>query len=453
MQNQAKVDRVSLQCRWLLYALVLTLVFEGIVRKLLPSALGLGLFFLKDLICFAAIYLLFNSKFRNYEGKMYGIWKVLFIAFIPIILYTGTFDVKLSVFGLKQYLLPIVITLLVPSAFPGNSVEAFKKFSAFLAFLLIPTTLVAVLQNSLPSSHWLNKSVGGGDLAGFSAAGYLRVSSTFSFTAQYSWFLNSTCVFLMTRFFLPPTYANKLLRPIEKLMPAVLSLMLITGAFITGGRTAVLGCGSCLFLGFLICGVKRPQLLFSKGLLIVLISAMSLSALSAFRPEFFAAYYARSQGTETMSHKDEVQERILGEFTSWMGWFEDQKLLPFLFGNGLGVMSNGSEQISAYAGEKKWGGFWTESDVASTFWEGGLYLAIIWYGFRLYMIFFCFRMWTSTKTTSYGMASSFLLSHVVIMGILGTLGIQPPVFFWWCLCIGAMIAIKNFDGIKPASLT
>jgi hypothetical protein len=82
--------------------------------------------------------------------------------------------------------------------------------------MIIPTTLVAVLQNSLSSSHWINLSVGGESLEAFSAGGYLRVSSTFSFTAQYSWFLVAESFFLAASFFMPPReffYLGKNLKP------------------------------------------------------------------------------------------------------------------------------------------------------------------------------------------------------------------------------------------------
>lgn len=451
--SKTKADKFSLQCRQLLYALVLTLVFEGIIRKLIPSALGIGLFFLKDILCFAALFILFNKKFRSFERRMYNMSQMLFLAFIPLIIYTGNFDVRLSAFGPKQYMLFIVIALLVPSAFPVDKEEEFKKFCAFLALLLLPTTLVAMLQNALPPTHWLNLGVGGDSLKAFSAAGYLRVSSTFSFTAQFSWFLNFVCVFFMIRFFLLPVYANKFLKMVERLMPIILGSMLIVGAFITGGRTAVLGCGSCLALGFLISGLRSPQWLFSKGILVGAIAALGLVVLSAAKPEFFAAYTARSQGTETMSHADEVESRVLGGFVDWVGWFENQKLSSFLLGNGLGVMSNGSDQISPYAKEIRSSGFWTESDIASTFWEGGLYLAVIWYGFRLAVILFSIEIWRTLKKTSYALASSFLLSYIIITGIIGTLGIQPPVAIWWFLCIGALITIKNFDSAQQPPLS
>lgn len=439
------IDKVANQCEKLLYALVITLVFEGILRKVLPSAFSIGLFFVKDLMCIYGIQILLKKKLTGLEERISYMWRVLFGAFIPLILYTGFFDVKLSLFGPKQYLLFIITALLVPTAFPAYKVNEFKKFFAFLAFLLVPTTLVAIVQISLPSSHWLNQGVGGSNLQGFSAGGYLRVSSTFSFTGQFSWFLNSACVFFAIRFFLPPTYTNRNMRSIDKYMPYLLVLMLIIGAFITGGRSAVLGCGACMLLGVLLSGFKRPQWVFSKGILMGLFVAFGITVISAVKPEFFAAYTARSQGTETTSHSEEIGERLLSEFVGWTSWFNKQELVSMLLGNGLGVMSNGSDQISSYSQGIRADGFWTETDMATTLWEGGLYLAFIWYGFRLSIIVFCLRIWRSLTNTSHILASSFLMSYIIIIGVNGTLGIQPPVAIWWFLCVGSMITIKNLE--------
>jgi len=51
------MSRSQLRIHRCLCALVLTLLFEGIVRKLAPSFLGIGIFFLKDLVGVVLLYL------------------------------------------------------------------------------------------------------------------------------------------------------------------------------------------------------------------------------------------------------------------------------------------------------------------------------------------------------------------------------------------------------------
>ena len=425
----------------LLYALVLVLVFEGIVRKVVPSALGMVVFFMKDVICIITLYYILLAKFSNYLGGLYNNWKILFIIFVPVLLYTAFLDLPLSIFAAKQYLLYVTVAFLVPMAFPSSKVESFKRFVAFVALLIVPTLVVSILQNSLPPSHWLNLSVGGESLEGFSAGGQLRVSSTFSFTGQYSWFLNSACAFWVVMVFLFPNIKFKQ----KTLISALVGAALLLSVFITGGRTSVLGSGACLFIGFILSSWKLPSLMIRKGVIALLFLASSLVLFRTVKPEFFAAYDERSNGTGTMSHGEEMQGRILGGFIDWTHWFWDQDMTSILIGNGLGIMSNGSDKISSYASRIRTGGFWMEGDVPTTAWEGGLYLLIVWYVFRATIILFCVKLWYSTKSKNYTLASSFLLANVIINGITGNIGMQPPVAIWWWLSVGAIIAIQEFD--------
>ena len=435
------LNKASTKYEKLLYALICTLVFEGIVRKLLPTSLGQLVFFFKDLLCLTAFYFIAKVKLASSLKLIYTRWMIVVIAFCPLLIYTAMLDLPLSVFAAKQYLLYVSAGLLVPLAFPPGEVEKFKRFSFFFAALVIPTTLVAVLQNSLSGSHWLNRSVGGESLDAFAAAGYLRVSSTFSFTGQYSWFLNAVCAFVFLGFFLP--YFHKAY--LKWIITATFGILFMVGVFITGGRTAVIGSGGCLLIGFLLASWKAPSLTVSKGLIVGTIVFASLSLVRTIKPQYFAAYDRRSSGTKDVSHEEEIQDRVLDGFTSWTTWFWQQEPTVVLLGNGLGVMSNGADKVSVYAYFIRVTGFWTEGDTATIAWEGGLYLLILWYGFRLMIIAICFNLWRKIKYGKYAVPASFLLANVIIMGVNGNLGMHPPVAIWWWLSVGCVVALQGFD--------
>jgi hypothetical protein len=454
MQPSGKISDKIVQCQQLLYVLIAVLVFEGLIRKLMPSAVGTLIFFLKDFLCMGGVYLIFSTKLiANASADLQKKMQTLFFVFLPVIFYTFSLDPLLSLFGAKQYILYMIIAILVPVAFPLSQIRRFKRFVIFLMLLLVPTTLVAILQNSLPPTHWLNLSVGGESLEAFAAAGYLRVSSTFSFTGQYSYFLNACAAFLGILIFMPlkidPRHA---LYRVAKFLPVIAGGSLIIGVFITGGRTAVLGSGGVVVMGLTLSMFKSPAFFLRRGLIFIAAMACGFVVIRSAKPEFFAAYEKRSSGHVDQSHSEEVEGRILGQFTSWTSWFFEQELPSIVFGNGIGVMSNGSDQISGYARSVRFGSegkFWTETDFSTTLWEGGLYLALIWYGFRLMIIAYCTRLWFLTKNSTSGAAISFLLSFVVINGIVGALGIQPPLVIWWWLCIGAIVTIHGFQ--KEAS--
>ena len=445
-----KINKACAKYERLLYFIVCLLVFEGLLRKVVPAAIGLLIFFLKDLLCLVAIYFISKVRLNSNSNWLYSRWKLLLIGFVPLLIYTAFFDLPLSIFAAKQYLLYVSAGLLVPMAFPESRVEEFKKFAAFFALLLIPTTLIAILQNALPPTHWLNLSIGGESLEAFSSGGFLRVSSTFSFTGQYSWFLNAVCAFMIIGFFLPPS-ENTRHWTIQFLLPVLLGILLIIGVFITGGRTAVLGNLGCVAIGFILSSVKSPGSTFGKGIAVSIFLIPSFLLLHAAKPEFFAAYEGRSGDTETATNQEQLQGRILGTLFDWTDWFGEQDIASVLIGNGLGIMSNGSDKISTYASRIRSSGLWTEGDMPTTAWEGGVYLLLIWYGFRAAVVLFCFKLWYSVKDDRYAAVSSFLLANVIINGLFGNIGMQPPLALWWWLSVGAIIAIHSYDRASQQS--
>jgi hypothetical protein len=446
MDKAKAQDKLREQIKKLTYLIVFVLIFEGLMRKMLPSALGLLIFFLKDILCIVGLFLIRNAKITGLTLTLVRNWKTVLIAFIPPLLFTVFHDPVLSIFGLKQYLLFAVVGVLVPLAFPADKMEEFKTFVVVITLALIPTTATAIIQNSLPATHWLNMSVDGTSLEGFAAAGRLRVSSTFSFTGQYSWFLNMVCAFLAAGFFWPGGAINKN-KAWQIAYLASTALALLVGTFITGGRSAVLGCGFCLALGFMLSGVKSPGKMVSKGILIIGLMVLALGVIRGVKPEFFAAYDERSSGSEDGSQAAEMQSRVTGGFLGWTEWAFDQDIIAIMFGNGVGLMSNGSEKISQYAYDLKneESAISTESDFDSTIYEGGIYLAIVWYVFRIWIIVFCVGIWQKMRRKEWAVVVSFLLSYVIFNASLGVIGKNPPANIWLFLVIGSIIVIKNYN--------
>lgn len=447
-------QKISSQCKTLLYILIATLVFEGIARKLLHP-LSILIFFIKDIVCIISVFLIRDVRLPSSILHLKSIWQNLFLLFIPLLFFTGFKDPILALFAFKQYLLYAIVGALVVMAFPLEELEAFQKFLFFAVLLLVPTTMTALLQNSLPASHWLNASVDGDSLEAFSAVGYLRVGSTFSFTGQYSWFLNAESFLLATSFFLPPTFSSRIGKILKPFIYSTLLLMLAVSAFVTGGRTAVLGCGATLALGTILISIRRPQWIMSKGALIIIAAVLGLSSLRAAKPEFFMAYDARSADKEGYTHNQEVAGRVADSLFDWTSWFWDQDIASITLGNGLGVMSNGSEKISGYAARIKIHGTWTENDVPTTFWEGGMYLAVIWYGFRLFLILLCYRVWYAIKENTLASAASVPLAYVTMSGSVGQLSMQPPLSIWLWLAIGIIFFLYNlyyYQSIKSKAI-
>lgn len=443
MDNQQ--EKLRIYIKKLLYVLVFVLIFEGLMRKMLPSALGLLVFFLKDILCIMAIFSISKAKLNGLALMLFKNWKTVMLVFIPPVVFTVFHDPILSIFGLKQYLLYMIVGVMMPFAFPPDKMDEFKKFVTCICLALIPTTAVAVLQNSLPASHWLNLSVDGGSLEGFSAAGRLRVSSTFSFTGQYSWFLNMVCSFWAMSFFWPKGEVKEKAKSWQIIYLAATGVSLLIGTFITGGRSAVLGCGVCLALGLAFAAIKSPGQIVSKGLTGIAVFTVVLGGIRAAKPEFFAAYDERSSDNDSGTQSEEMKGRVQGNFLNWTNWVFEQDIVAIMFGNGLGVMSNGSEKISQYSYDLKLESTGTESDFDTTIYEGGIYLAIVWYTFRLWMIMFCLGIWQKMRRKEWGVLLSFLLSYIILNASIGAVGKNPPVNIWLWLAIGSVLIIKNYN--------
>jgi hypothetical protein len=108
-------------------------------------------------------------------------------------------------------------------------------------------------------------------------------------------------------------------------------------------------------------------------------------------------------------------------------------------------MSNGASQVSAYAAYIRTKVIWTEGDVPTTFWEGGLYLALIWYGFRLSLIILCYNMWRSLKHSGLFTAACVPFAYVIIHGMIDQFGLQPPLSIWWWFAIGLIFFISRAE--------
>jgi hypothetical protein len=425
--------------------LIFTLIFEGLARKMAPAALGIGIFFFKEFLAVILLLLCLKGD-QNVEAmRLLGVMRLMFVLLLPCFIATMLDDPVLAVFGLKQYLLfPTVAVAMCAAYLPDNRQQLFSLFR-MIALSLFVTTLVAVAQNRLPRDNWLNLSVGGDDLSAFSAGGYLRVSSTFAFVGQYCYYLNALCYFLPAFF-----YFKKAPRTWMAIVQAIFLLgLFVVGMFVTGSRLAVLGnlavcCAGGLLL--IVCGGGRAliKLTFPIVAGIVLLGVMQQQY-----PEFFAAYQARMGGATDTSHSIEVKERVEEGLLGWTSGLTEAP--PSLFGYGLGVMSNGSEKLSAYAAHWRSGGFWTETDQATTLFEGGWYLVLIWYGFRFWVIMQSLIIVLRLSSLEYKLIACFAWGFILVVGLVGTLAIQPPLAIWWWLAVGLIRCLDRFDhesGIK-----
>lgn len=225
----------ELRLRRLLSLLVVVLTFEGIARKALP-AFSVSLFLFKDAIVTIMAFFVVQMPEAPALVALWRAYKILAVLFVPLIIATGWNDWWLAVFGAKQYLLFPMVGFATFYAFQNTRVEQIVRFFRWTSLLIIPTAVLALVQLRLPQDHWLNMSVSGDSLRAFSAGGELRVSSTFSFVAQYSAFLNAQLFILMLAL-----HEWRKRSPVWKVVIFFLVPLLVMSSFVTGSRGAVVG--------------------------------------------------------------------------------------------------------------------------------------------------------------------------------------------------------------------
>ncbi len=428
--------------QWLTIAMAVLLVFEGIVRKFVGGGnLGHAIFFAKDALTLVMIACLVIRAGELIGASRYLAkrWIILCALFIPVIVATAIRDPILAVFGAKQYLLYPAIALTFLEGFGRLPFDELRRWLLLFAWVLIPvTTAVALTQLMLPPTHWLNLTTEGTSLEGFSAAGELRISSTFPFVAQYSMFLNFAVIPVVALI-----WWKRRSERVGTIVATVAAVLFVIGTFATGSRSAVWGVGSILAASAFVYILRARPRSLPFVITTAVVGLLALVVSREIAPEAFAAYDARAGGREDRTHVQEVTQRV---WNSTVGWVGGPRWAPAtVFGYGLGVMSNGSDQLSSYAREWRSDGRWTETDIANTLFEGGYYLVLLWMAFRLLIVITCLKYALQIRHPRLFGVGCVAQGFIIVTGLLGTLGIQPPLAIWFWMAVGLLLTIVRVD--------
>jgi len=434
----------------LLFVLLLvSLIFEGILRKVVPGGIGRFIFLAKDLVVISLAFTLLGRNLPTVVRPLLFLWIGLAIALLPSLFLTAARDPILAVFGAKQYLLFPLVTLAFVSHFgarPEN--ENFVLLAKALGLSILVVIPVAIIQLFLPGNHWLNLGVGGADLSAFSAGGRLRVTATFPFVAQFAWYLVAAlpaailCIFAREQ------------KGLEKWLfhGAVLLSLLLIGNFATASRAAVIVSAGVIVTSGAVVVLRGHGKAIQHYLGYMLGIVALIIVMRMVVPQAFEGYIARTggEGLHSAEQTQQVLSRLDHNFTSWRNaHFADR---VGFWGIGLGTMSNGVQTFSAYAREIRSTGFWGETDMLNTYIEGGYYLLFIWMSFRLAVIGYCFFLLMQIQQTRLFYIGSVFFGYVLVNGLMSTLGIQPPLSIWFWWNVGFLLVLHQYDARLPQLL-
>jgi len=428
--------------RGTLLLLIFELTFEGLARKMNIAGTNIAIFVLKDVIVAALGIQILRLRRPPAIQFLWAAYMTEIFLFRPLIIQTAIHDPILAIFGAKEYLLYPLVAFAVFLGFEKSSARDIVHFFRWIALLVIPTAAVALIQLRLPPTHWLNMSVDGQSLEGFSAAGFLRVSSTFPFVAQY-------CAFINAEVFIAMLALNNLrdVGFLKKMLYLSIVPLLVVSSYVTGSRGAVLIDLAIMAIAGILSLMKFQVRSALRVGVIIGGLFLTLAAAHYLLPDAFAAYSEREQG-QLIGASTEIQQRI---YDATFGWIAGIVNTPFL-GYGLGIMSNGSQLISNYALTTR-AFTWTETDFATTLFEGGFYLVLVWYAFRYYVIYQVVKRFLGMISGELSIPCAFCAGYVTIIGLTETLALQPPIAIWFWLAVGTALLIwwKSVEPKQPAS--
>jgi hypothetical protein len=233
------------------------------------------------------------------------------------------------------------------------------------------------------------------------------------------------------------------LPPLKKLIYLAPIPLLVVCSYLTGSRGAVVG--NMMVLVFAV-GLACLRFELRKLMGFVWIAGAIAVVVVGFQflfPDLMATYTVREQG-HAFGVSNEIQGRV---FDAFFGWTRYVREVPF-FGNGLGLMSNGSQSLSDYSKNFRIASGWTETDFATTLVEGGPYLMVVWYAFRYFIIFQTTRRFLFQTNKDLFVPAAFCQAYVILVGLTGTLGIQPPIAIWWWMSVGLSTILAFHPSVR-----
>lgn len=333
--------------RYLLWAFILALLFDGALRKwFLP---GLSDILLLSRVPVAIIIYLLALQVGIFSVNLFVISAVFLSVATCLTGYLAHGNLLAIGYGTLTNYFFIPLIFIFPKVWNWSDVQRVGRFFLLVA---IPMTVLLALQFYLPQSAWVNLSVGGTEGAGFTGGlGRYRPPATFSFITGTAQFYTLFSAFFLYQFL----HRQTLPQPILILCGICLPLALF------GSISRLLAIGVLLvFIMALIAliynGRRIPKSFRMIGVVAFCVLIASQFTFFDDATDAFAARWESATGED----KGGVREAILMRtFRDLSNPFIHAGSLPF-FGYGLGTGTQAGAQLVsgergfAYA-EGEWG--------------------------------------------------------------------------------------------------
>lgn len=358
---------------WLYFWLLFT---DGILRKWLLPGLSTQLLLVRDPIAIFCMLrgwaYLWHSSSRIWIQSIYLIGVSSFLLALTV----GHGDFITAAYGVRIFLFHLPLIFLFPCVFDRDDVFIFCRV---VVSLVIPMTILIVIQSSLPATHILNIAPGGEGTAVFAGAlDRFRPPGVFSFINGLALFYGFAFASLMALLF---GMSSRRFNNILRLVPIGVSLVIAIP--VSMSRSLLFAYALvfiALVISFVISATPITSLVRSFSLIaLVVIVGISVptfkSSVSAFSSRWHDAAEVESSGNGVVGV---LNSRV---FTSLLKPLSQSHTAPLL-GYGIGMGTNvGSQRLTG-----KFQYLIAEDSWEATLGEHGLFLGFFLLTWRLLLM-------------------------------------------------------------------
>ncbi|MFW6218357.1 MAG: hypothetical protein ACOC4K_05135, partial [Verrucomicrobiota bacterium] len=187
-------DQVDRHLRYLVYLYIALVVLEGAMRKWILPGLSDALLLIRDPLVLAAYALAFVH--RRFPMNAYVIsGALLMLLYAVVTTFFGHGNVFVTLFGVRTNFMHFPFAFIMGNVLNRDRVIEVGRWWLWGSLIM---TVIIVLQFGSPQNAWINRSVGGGEGAGFDGAmGRFRPPGTFSFIVGTVLFYTTASAFLV----------------------------------------------------------------------------------------------------------------------------------------------------------------------------------------------------------------------------------------------------------------
>ncbi len=413
-------------------AAVLLNMFEGAIRKwVLPGSSEV--YFLKDFVVIGAVLSISLSsvKLKLIPGYQRVVkWFAIVAVVIGLCaLNTNLGSLLTAVFGVKSYLLYPLLIVVVPRVLP--TFGSLQRSVRIFLLLAIPVCLLGMAQFAAPADSALNRyAIGEEDIATFGEYGAVRITGTFAYISGHTAFLLVLLAVCLGAIGTDDRISWRL--------TALATLFLAIGnLFMTGSRAVFYIAGGLVVCSLVAFGFTRSAV--SRRLRSFLLIAVVVTALvtsTEVKRAYEALLYRFESTDEEFMDRAFQHHDILLDLAAYSG--------PFGFGPGITQPGAFALQVALNLPPPAVTPPVVEAEYARILVEVGVIGAILWYAFRIVVIY---ALWQSyrylNKTELRFWTFLVMLLHVLTLNGSVVLNHTFGLFYW--LLAGVAFALPPFD--------